>query len=66
VKREVTIVRHADRHAELHERQFAQVFTTVIERADDDPPKLIDAAMDKVDLDWFDGRYTIHVAEPHE
>jgi hypothetical protein len=62
-QREVTVLRYADRHAELHGREFAQVREVVVR--DGDPAEMVSAAVTEAALD-LGGRFAVLVEPPHD
>lgn len=61
--RQVTVLRYADRHAELHTRQFAQARSVTV--PDGDPSDVVAAALEVAGMDLGD-RFSIIVDAPHE
>ncbi len=65
MKQTVTIHRTADRHAELHRRQFAETREATVEAGD--LADVLDAALDVMEMsDAAPGQFTISIDWPHE
>jgi hypothetical protein len=60
MKQTVTITRLADRHAELHEREFAETDVVTVDAGE------LDVVVGSVCGGRPNGRYIIVVDEPHE
>lgn len=63
MRRAVTVIRHADRHAEDHVRDFAEA--RVLEVDCTDPAAVVAKAVERSGLD-LGGRFAVLVEEPHE
>lgn len=63
MKRLVTIHSVADRHADLHRRQFA--VTRQVEVPNGEPVCIFNAAVEAAEID-LNGKFIVTVEEPHE
>lgn len=63
LKRIVSVCRTADRHADFHEREFAETRSASV--PDGELRSVVDAALAEVGF-TAGARFVIHVNEPHE